>query len=192
MDCSRVSPRSYGFKSRSVLALFFVSSVLGCTTTQGRCVTGNTVTIPGSDASAPTAAMDAHFPSQPMITVTASSGDIGGKVGGNDKITLIAVGSDPEGVKDIQIYLEETWWVTDPATGVTSQKGPGLVGGPEKSNPDNDGTGGSGCSSRATALNLDIQQKRAAATGYRARAWANAVNFGGKETKTSIINLTWP
>jgi hypothetical protein len=81
------------------------------------CAVGSPVTIPASDSTPPTATMDVHFPNKPMLTVRSGSADAMSTVGANDVITLIAAGNDPEGVKDIQIWVEETWWYPDDKRG---------------------------------------------------------------------------
>lgn len=174
-----------------VFVAVLMSVAIGCTTTNRPCVAGKAITIPVSDVSSPTSAMDIHFPSKPSATVMEGSGDIEIKVGGNDAITLLAVGNDPEGVKDIQIWIQETWWFANPTTGIVSQRGPGLLGAPEKQNVDSS-TSGTVCSSRATNLKLDVGQRRAGATQYRARSWAKALNFSNKESTTSQATFNWP
>jgi hypothetical protein len=150
-----------------------------------KCFSGTSVTIPSSDLTSPTTIMDIHRPNQPITTVTSTSLPDSGSIGGNDTVTLIAKGIDPEGIKDIQIWVEETWW--NPA-----QTGPGLLSAPEVHNVDNGVAGGNGCTERVVTLNLYIQQRRKQATSDRIRTWTTAVNFGGLKVKSSVMTLKWP
>jgi hypothetical protein len=171
-----------------------IIGLTGCPRPQNSnsCFQGTAITITSSDLTPPTTGMDVHFPNKPLITVTSTSNPMGSTVVGNDVVTLIAKGTDPQGIKDIQIWVEEIWWTTDPATGVTTQKGPGLLGAAEASNLDNSASGGTGCSERVATVNLDIKQRRKQASSYRIRAWATAVNFGGAQVKTADVTLSWP
>jgi hypothetical protein len=126
------------------------------------------------------------LPNKPTISISSASGPFTTSVGANDIVTLIASGSDPEGIQDIQIFIEET------ASSVGSTTGPGLVGAPSASNRDSTAPRGKGCSSRLATLNLDIAKLRRGATSLRIRAWATAVNFGGTEVKTDVVVLNWP
>ena len=89
----------------------------------------------------------------------------------------VASGNDPERIRDIQIFIEETKWTSSSVTG------PGLVGAPSANNRDTVAPGGKGCSSRLVTLNLDIAQHRGQAPAVRIRTWAIAVNFAGTEVK---------
>ena len=106
-------------------------------------------------------------------------------------LTFIANGEDPQGMGDIQIWIEETWWRSNPDDGTESQTGPGLLGKPEKSNPVPPGSR-DGCTQRLTSLNLDATARRKGATRYRIRAWAVALNTAGGATQTGDLTLTWP
>ena len=131
--------------------------------------------------------MDAHFPRDPkLITVTATSGPAQAKVRRNDVITLAVAGNDPEGIKDIQIWVEETWDFNG------TLEGPTLSQTPVQSNPDGAVAGGTGCSQRLTTFNLDIEQRSKQATYYRIRTWAQAVNFSGTPLKTDVLTLEYP
>src|SRR2546423_8616838 len=118
-------------RSPFVACFFFPLFLLndGCKNSN-KCFSGNEVTIPSSDATPPVVIMDAHFSNKPLITLTSTSAGDTVKIGGNDTVTLIEKGTDPQGIKDIQISVEETCWINGSTTG------PGLLGAPEASNPD--------------------------------------------------------
>lgn len=122
---------------------------------------------------------------KPITSVTSASSPDSAAIGGNDTVTIIAKGTDPEGIKDIQIWVEETWW--NP-----SITGPTLLSAPEVRNVDNSTAGAKGCTERLATLNLYIKQRRKQATSYRIRTWSTAVNFGGAKVNSAVVTLRWP
>jgi len=166
--------------------LFFIHSLPDTSCNKGsNCFSGFTITIPASDNTPPGIFLDVHIPGKPMISVTSSPGADSAKVGGNDTLTFIAKGVDPEGIKDIEIWVEETWWTP-------SQEGPGSLGAPEVHNVDKGTAGGKGCTERVASLNVYVKQRRKQAAQYRIRLWATAINFGGAKLKSATVVLTWP
>jgi hypothetical protein len=141
----------------------------------------------------PLAAMDAHFPSGRTLSVTsATPTSQSTTVDPSIVVTLIASATDPDGVRDVQIWVEETWWRVDPGTGIGTQEGPGFLAAPEKSSPDDTASVGNACTSRTTVLHLDLPLRRRNATNYRARVWATGVNLCGASATTGDLTLTWP
>ena len=181
--------RSFPFFSFAFLFLPLFLFDNGCKNSNN-CFSGTSITIPASDATPPTTVMDVHLPNKPIITVTPPSPAVSSTIGGSDTVTIIAKGTDPEGTKDIQIWVEETWWTT--SGGTTTQTGPGLLGAPEAHNLDNGTAGAKGCTERVATLNLYIKQRRKLATSYRIRTWATAINFGGAKVNSAVVTLTWP
>ena len=156
-----------------------------------RCLTGSPVTVPNGDSTPPTAGMTANFSTnKPMLTVSSGGADVSGSISRNDIVSLIATGSDPDGVQDIQIWVEETWWYNQ--NGFTKQVGPGLLGAPESSSPDSTKPGGQACPTRLLGLNLDITTRSKQADQYRIRTWATGVNFSGTKVNTSVLTLRFP
>jgi len=90
------------------------------------CPLGQTVPFPSGDATTPDPVnMDANFPAQPMQSVSNTTGAVTAKIINQPVITFIASGGDPQGMGDIQIWIEETWWRNNP-DGTVTQTGPGL------------------------------------------------------------------
>ncbi|HYJ38634.1 MAG TPA: hypothetical protein VEV87_08455 [Chitinophagaceae bacterium] len=150
-----------------------------------KCFSGTSITIPSSDLTTSTTIMDVHMSNKPITSVTSASSPDSAAIGGNDTVTIIAKGTDPEGIKDIQIWVEETWW--NP-----SITGPTLLSAPEVRNVDNSTAGAKGCTERLATLNLYIKQRRKQATSYRIRTWSTAVNFGGAKVNSAVVTLRWP
>lgn len=140
--------------------------------------------------------MDANFQSgKPIISVSETSGDKTTKAPSGDVITLIATGTDNDGgCKDIQIWVETTTWKINP-DGTGTQTGPGLLGAPAASNLDNTSKIGDKVTKKRTTSFVvrDFSSPGNPATNkIRIRAWAVAVNFAGKSTKSGTIELDWP
>ena len=182
---------SFPIKRSQLGSLWLIMAIgmSGCQPSSSPCFTGTPITISSTtDTTAPVSVgMDAHSPREPkLLTVTATSGPAQAKVRRNDVITLAVSGTDPEGIKDIQIWVEETWDFNG------THEGPTLSQSPIQSNPDNTAPGGTGCSTRLTTFNLDIEQRSKKATYYRIKTWAQAVNFSGTALKTDALTLEYP
>jgi len=167
--------------------LFFVHSLPETNCNKGNnCFSGSSITIPASDNTPPSTVLDVHISGKPLISVTSTSSADSTNIADTDTITFIAKGSDPEGIKDIQIWVEETRWYNG------STPGPGLLGAPEVHNIDNGTVGSKGCTERVASLNFFVKPRRKQATNYRVRLWATAINFTGTKTNSATVVLTWP
>ena len=154
----------------------------------GTCLLGTPVTIPATDLTPPTLAIDFIEPNGQIISV-ASGGPIPAQVispGGD--VTINAVVTDPEGVRDAQLWIAERNCTTQ--NGITSCSGPGLLGAPTASNPDGGQAGQTGCTQR-----LVTQTVQVVGTSVRNRSHevtVLGVNFGGQQTMVGLINLLAP
>lgn len=152
------------------------------------CATGNEVTVSSLDQTAPSVTMDIYFPNSPILSVSSTSAPISSIVGSHDVIEIGARGNDPEGIKDIQIWLDETYWPTP-------QHAPGLQGIPNASNLNYVANGGIGCTARLTWYNLDMLHtisQTSNITNYKIVIRAVAINFAGTATASSSVTLWWP
>ena len=149
------------------------------------CFVGNAVTIPSADATPPTeVVVDFHLPDGTLKTVKSGQAapTIASATAGT--ATLIARATDPNGVKDIQL------WVAAKSCHMVGNletcSGPGLLGRPTASNPDNQGAGASGCTERVANQNVPI------GGGTSQEVTAIGVNFGGGQTSTTTVTVTAP
>jgi hypothetical protein len=153
----------------------------------GSCANGSKVVYPAGDSTPPVlAALDAHFPNQPLQTVTNGSGPLTVRLIGKPVVHFIAGSEDPDAAGAIQIWLEETRW----RNGV--QEGPGLLGGPVASSPTPRPSSSEGCTRNLATYDLDVDKQLHGATAYRARAWTVATNTAGAEVKSDVMQLDWP
>jgi len=144
------------------------------------CFQGSQVTIPSTDSTPPAeVVVDFHRPDGTLTTVTSTappaSATITSATGGT--VTLIARATDPEGVKDIQIWAAEK----DCHGGTCS--GPGQLGAPNAANPDNQAAGAKGCTQRLVTLNVQI----GAGGTVSQEVHAVGVNFAGGQTSTALV-----
>ena len=157
---------------------FLLSILSGCA-----CAVGSKTTVPATDGTPPTVALDFQRPNSNLQTVVNATTF---HVPTPETITFIARADDPDGVKEIGIWVEETWWVPG------QQTGPGLLGAPEQSQSNNNAVGGAACTAMLTQLNLEISSRKRAASGYRARVWATSVNFSNVKTQSPVVEINWP
>ena len=149
------------------------------------CFSGAAVTIPATDATPPAMTLDVHLPDGKLVTlVPGSSGtaDVTSASGGT--VTLIAKATDPEGVRDVQLWVQdENCHVGQPQ----SCSGPGLGGAPSATNPDTQGTGATGCTERVVTENVQIGSNGSRFLSQQ--VFAKGVNFGGGTTDTQLANV---
>lgn len=176
------------------LLVLFLGLMTACPT--GCQNAGDCVAAASPDPTPPTVALDAHFSSgKPIISVSETSAPVTTKVGGGEVITLLAGGTDNDGgCKDIQIWVETTTWKTNP-NGTVTQTGPGLLGAPAATNPDNTSKiGEQVLKKRIAQFNVENFKSpgNPATNKIRVRVWAVAVNFAGKTTQSATIEFDWP
>ena len=158
------------------------STCLGCS-----CNGGNgTFVTSSNDQSDPTSIeLSTLNPQQTTVTSTVGGITLQVKQAAGTYINFVANCKDPEGVKDIQIWNEETTYCPG------SQQGPGLAGRPAASNPNNSTLGSNVCNSRSLSYSYVVPRVAKNCT-LKAVFKATAVNFGGLKlnSKTITINIT--
>jgi hypothetical protein len=130
--------------------------------------------------------VDIHLPDGTSTTVTSGtpSANVLSQSGGT--VTLIARATDPNGVKDVQLWVAEK--SCHISNGLESCSGPGLLGAPTASNPDNQTAGASGCTDRVVTQNVQIS--RTASTTRTQEVHATGINFGGGKTDTPLVTVS--
>jgi hypothetical protein len=187
--------RAFDITGKSQFPKVVLSAIAPLLLLVGACDTNpaDKVTIPPSDATAPTVVMDIFQPSKtsPLTVTPATQGTPTVTAGADEVITLTARGDDPDGgVQDIQIWVTKT--LTQTSGGVQSVIGPGLVAAPEANNPDSGSVGGLALKSRLVTLNIDMKQIRAGYTNVRIDVKATAKNFNGGTVSTPSARIVWP
>src|SRR5262245_40715273 len=79
-----------------------LATLMGCAT---RCVVGQQVTIPSSDTTDPAIVIDFHLPGGQIVSATPTSAPPRVIAPTSGTVTLIAKASDPQGVRDIQLFV---------------------------------------------------------------------------------------
>jgi hypothetical protein len=100
-------------------------------------------------------------------------------------VTLIARATDPNGVKDVQLWVAEESCHT--SNGSETCSGPGLLGAPTANNPDNQSAGATGCTDRVVTQNVQISRNSNGSVSQQVNA--TSVNFGGGKTTTPIVTV---
>jgi hypothetical protein len=155
----------------------------------------DTVTIPTSDGSSPSIAMDAHFnvEQRPFISVTHGSSPQQASAKPGEVVTFIANGSDPDGgVKTVQIMADVTTCSPPDTDGSVSCSGPGLSGQPIAENRDPDQTrkpGDTAAKSRLVTFNLSVP---GGSGSFEAKVSAVVENFSGERKTTPQVTITRP
>jgi hypothetical protein len=155
----------------------------------------DSVTIPSSDGSSPSIAMDAHFnvEQRPFISVSNGSSAQQASAKPGEVVTFIANGTDPDGgVKTVQIWAEETTCTPPDSDGLVSCSGPGLSGQPiaENRDPDqNKKPGDTAAKSRLVTFNLSVPN---GSGSYEAKVSAVVENFSGEKKTTPKVTITRP
>jgi hypothetical protein len=151
------------------------------------------VTIPSSDGSSPSVAMDAHFnvEQRPYMTVTNGSTPQKANAKADETVTLIATGSDPDGgVKTIEIYMvEDDCGIPDPDDdmGVACFHDFANV---VARNPDPDvmkTAGATAAKSRTVSYNVNFPHD--STRSFEADAWARVTNWAGDEVDSAHITI---
>lgn len=148
--------------------------------TQQTCVFGSPVVVAAGDTSPPSVAMEFLVGGGQALPVTG-----GTIVAPPGRVTVIAQATDPQGPKDIQIWVETIRCTV--AAGQTSCNAPDLAGRPMASNPNRASVGDPTCSQRIAQTNLDVVATPFRTVKFRVRAVA--VNFAGQTADVGYWNL---
>ena len=163
-----------------------ITAITGCPN-PSHCLLGQEVVIPQADSTDPLVTMDFHLPNGSIVTVTPGSSTSTVSVPGGGNVTVMVNAKDSEGVRDSQIWAASITERIDPATGVVTRAGPGLLGAPTSSNPDNGGPGQKGCTERLASTNLTVHKSPTGSVSYEVSA--AGVNFGGRTVRTTAVIL---
>ena len=172
------------------LLIFITLAVVmtGCNPgSSSKCLVGQEIVIPSTDATDPTLVMDFHLPNGTIVTVTPGAAISTVPVPGGGRVTVIVNAKDPEGVQDAQIWAAGITSRTDPNTGATTQSGPGLLGAPTTSNRDNATAGQKGCTERIAQTNLEVSKSSTGSVSFEVHAVG--INFGSKSVTTPLVKL---
>ena len=193
--CSNYSPQ-LALSTSSAIRKFLTSTV--CLTlmttlaacpgsTTRTCIIGQEVTIPTSDTSPPSITLDIILPNSTIIQAAANQTvHIPFPTGGDSRnIVVSPLASDPEGIKDVQVWLGTKICTT--SGGVVTCAGPGLLGAPTTSNPDSASPGSIGCSQRSIA-----QTEPTTGGGRSYEVSVTAINFGGQKAEITGVRLVSP
>jgi hypothetical protein len=159
------------------LILSILASAMSACPERSKCLLGQEVVIPSSDATAPSVVMDIHLPDGKVQTVyTAASGTLPSNVfvpvKGGGQVTIIVNAKDSLGIRDVQI------WATPSGGGTPSA--------PIASNKDSGKAGEKGCTERVANINLTVS-KSPIVVSFDVRAVG--VNFGGITASPPVVRL---
>lgn len=174
--------------ARFSAALLLPLGLTACPPAPGKtCFVGQLVTVPSTDTTAPGIVADFVPPAGPTVSLTTASPAAARNivVSPGGRVTLVAKASDPEGVKDIQIWVGTRTCLT--TGGVPRCSGPGLLGGPEASNPDPVSPGGQACTERVATINLDAIHTAVRSVSHEISI--RGINTAGQQTEIASITL---
>ena len=181
----------------SLTWLFFISfisftSFISCGDC-GPCPLGSQVVVTSPDNTPPdfvTVFGTFADETQPEVSVTQSSQGAEVHVLGDDIITFVASGGDPQGAREVRLWVEETHWDESGAGSV--QIGPGLLAEPAASQEIAASPGDNVCTPIRLTYELKIADRRAGYDRMRLRVWSEAINFSGGNAISTSLTLNWP
>ena len=155
----------------------------------GGCFVGQPVVVPSADATDPTVSLSFFLPDGTTVSAPAGPGptDVVTPPG---EVVISAVARDPEGVRDVQLWVASRQCTFDPSSGTASCSGPGLLGAPTASNPDADAAGGNGCTERLVTQNVDVLKTATREVSFEVHA--RGENFGSTVVQTGLVRLRAP
>ena len=153
----------------------------------GSCFLGQQVTIPTSDSTDPTLAVDFHLADGSLVTVQSGGQVPADIISPDGTVTINAVARDAEGVRDVQLWIAARKCTSDPATGATTCSGPGLLGAPTTSNRDGGAPGARGCTERLTSQSVQVVHTQVRDDSYEVTV--RAESFGSGTVQIGLIRL---
>jgi hypothetical protein len=155
----------------------------------GGCFVGQPVVVPSADATDPTVTLSFFLPDGTTVTAPAGQGttDVLTPPG---EVVISAVARDPEGVRDVQLWVASRSCTMDPSAGTATCSGPGLLGAPTASNRDATAAGGNGCTERLATQNVDVVKSPTRDVSFEVHA--RGENFGSATVSTGLIRLRAP
>ena len=171
----------------ALLPLAVAPFIAGCpgTPTRPTCGLGVPTTVPANDTTAPAVALDIFLADGRRLSVAGASSAPTTVSQPSGRFTLIAKAADPDGPKDIQIWVSTRECTTSGTQ--TNCTGPGLLAAPAASNPNAAAVGGSTCTERIAQMNLDVVNTSVRQVTHDITV--KAINFGGQITEITNIKL---
>ena len=167
--------------------VFVTISVTACTPKQ--------LIVPASDATPPSALwIQMNRPGQPLLNAYITSADpLAHVTAAGQQMRITARADDPRdgGVKDVQIWMTEQTWMTDP-DGAESSPGPGLSGAPVAKAPSQANVGDPAPASGSVTHSLMPPAFSPPLTRRQYVIWARAVNFHGGAVETRKLTIAVP
>ena len=153
----------------------------------------NGLTVPASDLTPPTTLwLQIDRPGRPLLNAYITSADPPANAAAGQQMRITARTDDPDGgVKDVQIWMTEQTWRTNPDGTVTST-GPGLAGAPVASNPSQAVVGDPAPASRSVTYSLTPPTAAVGAIRREYVIWARAMNFHGGTVQTQSLTIGVP
>jgi hypothetical protein len=175
------------FLLRSRLSWLVVVAIAlaGCKPTQ--------LIVPASDPT-PTSALwlQVDRPGQPLLNAYITSADPPAHAAAGLQLRITARADDPDGgVKDVQIWMTEQTWRTNP-DGTETSSGPGLAGAPVASAPSQANVGDPAPASSSITHSLTPPTLTPPMTRRQYVIWARAVNFHGGAVQTQQLKVEAP
>jgi len=159
----------------------------------GPCPLGSQVVVTSPDNTGPDfVTVFATFAdeTQSETSVTQSSQSVEVSVLGDDVITFVASGGDPQGARTVRFWVEETFWRT--TGGITEQVGPGLLAEPAAQQEITASPGDNVCTPLRVTHEIRIADRRGNFDRIRIRVWSEAINFSGTNAISRSLTLNWP
>ena len=149
--------------------------------------------VPASDATPPSALwLQIDRPGQPLLNAYITSADPLAHAAAGQQMRITARGDDPDGgVKDVQIWMTEQTWMTNP-DGTETSSGPGLAGAPVASAPSQANVGDPAPASSSITHSLTPPNFTPPMTRRQYEIWARAVNFHGGAVETRKLTVAVP
>lgn len=160
-----------------VVSTLGVSILLaGCPSqpTQPSCLFGFPIVVAATDTSPPTVALEFYVGGGQALPVSA-----GTIVAPPGRVTVFARATDPEGPKDVQLWVETISCTV--SNGHATCPSPGLSGRPVASSPNTATVGDRTCSQRVAQMTLDVVATPARTVSHRLKAVA--INYSGQRTE---------
>ena len=163
---------------------------LGCLTsvaalTLAACPKPQTVVVPATDPTAPTALwVQADVPGQPLTNVPLGAPDASVTAGHTDVIHVTAMGTDNDGgLQRVRI------WMTVQRTSGGVITGPGLAGAPAAENASTATVGQQAEVTRSVSLDLGIDTLMRNTNSLTLELHGEAVNFSGRSVTTALLRI---
>lgn len=168
----------------ALLPIVVIPALSSCTSNpaQPACVLGSPTTVPATDASPPTAALDIFLADGRVVSIAGGSTPLS-VTQPSGRVTLIAKATDANGPKDIQIRVET---ITCTIAGGAATCGSPVLS--IASNANTTAVGSPTCTERIAQINLDVIDTSTRRVSHSVSVVA--VNYGGQRAEIKNISLS--